>query len=70
MLNAGIPIAKVAKIVGWSASTMVLMAKRYGHFSLDDLRGAVESISGGGIDSGSLVFPPVSENAIGANRPN
>jgi integrase len=45
MLNAGIPIAKVAKIVGWSASTMVLMAKRYGHFSLNELRDAVESIS-------------------------
>jgi hypothetical protein len=35
MINGGIPIAKVAKIVGWSASTMLLMAKRYGHFSLD-----------------------------------
>jgi integrase len=45
MLNAGIPIAKVARIVGWSASTMVLMARRYGHFSLNELRGAVESIS-------------------------
>ncbi len=53
MLNAGVPIAKVAKIVGWSASTMVLMAKRYGHFSLNELRGAVESISAkpGGVDS-------------------
>ena len=61
MLNAGIPIAKVAKIVGWSASTMVLMAKRYGHFSLNDLRGAVESISGSGIEAGSPVFSPVSE---------
>lgn len=45
MLNAGVPLAKVAKIVGWSASTMVLMAKRYGHFSLNELRSAVESIS-------------------------
>jgi hypothetical protein len=70
MLNAGTPIAKVAKIVGWSASTMVLMAKRYGHFSLDDLRGAVESISGSGIESGSPVFSPVSENASGVNRLN
>lgn len=32
MLNAGVPITKVAKIVGWSGSTMVLMAKRYGAF--------------------------------------
>jgi integrase len=45
MLNAGIPIPKVAKIVGWSTSTMVKMAKKYGHFSLDDLREAVEVIS-------------------------
>lgn len=70
MLNAGIPLAKVAKIVGWSGSTMVLMAKRYGHFSLDDLRGAVESISKGKIDAGSLVFSPVSEAKEKAHRLN
>jgi integrase len=70
MLNAGIPIAKVAKIVGWSASTMVLMAKRYGHFSLNDLRSAVESISGTGIESGSPVKSPVSENSPEEHRPN
>jgi hypothetical protein len=63
MLNAGIPIAKVAKIVGWSPATMVRMAARYGHFSLNELRGAVESISGGGIEAGSLVFSPVSNAA-------
>jgi len=70
MLNAGIPIAKVAKIAGWSSSTMVLMAKRYGHFSLDDLRGAVESINGSGIETGSLVISRVSENTSEAIRPN
>jgi integrase len=70
MLNAGIPIAKVAKIAGWSASTMVLMAKRYGHFSLDDLRGAVESINGGRIEMESPVFSPVLENCFIGNRPN
>jgi DNA-binding MurR/RpiR family transcriptional regulator len=45
MLNAGVPIAKVAKIVGWSTATMVRMAARYGHFTLDELRGAMDSIS-------------------------
>jgi integrase len=70
MLNAGVPIAKVAKIVGWSPSTMVLMAKRYGHFSLNDLRSAVESISGGEIDAGSLVKSPVSEREPESSRPN
>jgi integrase len=45
MLEAGVALAKVAKIVGWSPSTMVQMAARYGHFTLDELRGAVETIS-------------------------
>jgi integrase len=44
-LNAGVPIAKVAKIVGWSPATMVRMAARYGHFALEELRSAVASIS-------------------------
>jgi integrase len=70
MLNAGIPLAKIAKIVGWSNSTMVLMASRYGHFSLNDLRGAVESISGAGIAAGSLVFSPVSDADPKAKQPN
>lgn len=38
-------MAKIAKIVGWSTSTMVQMVARYGHFTLDELRGAVETIS-------------------------
>ncbi|MGA8288999.1 MAG: site-specific integrase [Acidobacteriaceae bacterium] len=62
MLNAGIPIAKVAKVVGWSPATMVRMAARYGHFSLDELRGAVESINGG-IATGSPVFSPVRDTS-------
>jgi integrase len=70
MLNAGVPIAKVAKIVGWSASTMVLMAKRYGHFSLNELRDAVESISNSKIDTGSLVISPVSDERKEERRPN
>ncbi len=50
MLNAGVPIAKVAKIVGWSQSTMIAMSKKYGQFSTEDLRSAVESISRGSED--------------------
>jgi Phage integrase family len=45
MLNAGVPLPKVAKIVGWSLSTMVKVAARYGYFTTDDLRNAVEAIS-------------------------
>ena len=52
MLNAGVPLANEAKIVGWSASTMVLMVRRYGQFSLNELRDAVESISNGKISRG------------------
>jgi hypothetical protein len=70
MLNAGVPIAKVAKIVGWSPATMVRMAARYGHFSLNELCGAVESISGTGIGAGSLVKSPVPEEREERGRPN
>ena len=45
MLDAGVPIVKVAKIVGWSPATMVRMAARYGHCALEELRSAVDSIS-------------------------
>jgi integrase len=70
MLNAGIPIAKVAKIVGWSPATMVRMAARYGHFTLNELRDAVETISGNGNAAESPVFSPVSNAATSGNRPN
>lgn len=49
---------------------MVRMAARYGHFSLNELRGAVESISGAGTEAGSLVKPPVLEKEGEAVRPN
>jgi hypothetical protein len=70
MLNAGVPIAKVAKIVGWSTATMVRMAARYGHFTLDELRGAMETISSNTFEGGSLVNPPVSELASVVVRAN
>jgi integrase len=70
MLNAGIPIAKVAKIAGWSTATMVRMAARYGHFTLNELRDAVDSISSTPVQTESPVFPPVSENGSRDARPN
>lgn len=70
MLNAGVPMAKVAKIVGWSTATMVRMAARYGHFTLNELRDAVERISSTGIQAESPVFPPVSDTASETHRPN
>jgi integrase len=70
MLNAGVPIAKVAKIAGWSTATMVRMAARYGHFTLNELRGAMESISSGQIHLGSPVLSPVSGPASAGKLPN
>ncbi|MGH9533818.1 MAG: tyrosine-type recombinase/integrase [Terriglobales bacterium] len=44
MMERSVPLAKIAKILGWRPSTMALMAARYGHFTLDDLRSAVEPV--------------------------
>jgi integrase len=41
MLRAGIPLTTVAAIVGWSPSTMYLMAKRYAHILQPEMRKAV-----------------------------
>jgi integrase len=61
MIAARVPLPIVAKIVGWSAGTMAKMAARYGHFGIEELRSAVESIGRVEIELGSPVFPPVSE---------
>lgn len=45
MVDAGVPLPKAAKIVGWPPATMVRMAARYGHFNLDSLGDAVAAIS-------------------------
>jgi integrase len=45
MIAARIPIPIISKVVGWSPSTMAKMAARYGHFGVEELRSAVESIS-------------------------
>ncbi len=65
-----IPIAKVAKIVGWSPATMVRMADRYGHFSLNELRDAVESINGSLGEIGSPALSSVSHRNGEANTLN
>jgi hypothetical protein len=44
MLEAGIPLSVVASIMGWSASTTVRMAKRYGHIGQTAQRRAVEAL--------------------------
>jgi integrase len=45
MRNNNVPLEKTAKVLGWSPSQTVRMAGIYGHFSLDDLRDAVETVN-------------------------
>jgi integrase len=45
LLEQGTPFAVVAQILGWSASTAVRMAKRYGHIRPEVQRQALEAIA-------------------------
>jgi integrase len=56
MINAKIPLPIIGKIVGWSASTLAKMAARYGHFSLEEMRSALDSI-GRAPDEISVGYP-------------
>jgi len=47
MLENGVPIATVAQVQGWSASTAIRMAKRYGHIRPEAQRQALDSIATG-----------------------
>jgi transposase-like protein len=51
MVAAGVPLPLIAKIVGWSPSTLASMVARYAHFTLEELRGGVETISGASVFS-------------------
>jgi integrase len=45
MLEAGVPFSVVSDIMGWSASSAVRMAKRYGHIGHSARREAVNKLS-------------------------
>ena len=45
MLEAGIPLQVVGTLMGWSAATMIRMAKRYAHIGEQSLRNAVNTIA-------------------------
>ncbi len=45
MLEAGVPFSVVSDIMGWSASTAVRMAKRYGHIGHSARREAVDKLA-------------------------
>jgi integrase len=59
MIEGNTPLPVIAQLVGWSPAQMVLMAARYSHHSLDVLRKAVETISGGESPVGE---PPKTES--------
>jgi hypothetical protein len=74
MIDAGVPLPKIAKMVGWSPSTIVRLAARCGHFSLEELRSAVETIRKGEIEVespvNSPVNSPVSTEQLGSKKSN
>ena len=52
LLEEGTPLAVVAQILGWSASTAVRMAKRYGHIRPEVQRKALEAVATPEIQTG------------------
>ena len=47
MVSAGVPLTVIARIVGWSKSTLAAMVARYSHPDMEEMRAAVEKISAG-----------------------
>ena len=66
MLEGGAPLSVVATILGWSAATTAIMAKRYGHIGDTARRAAVAVLdtsahkidAGGGTKWGTILPPP------------
>lgn len=44
MIAARVPLPMIGDIVGWTHGTLAKMLKRYGHFSIEEMRLAMESI--------------------------
>jgi integrase len=44
MIAARIPLPMIGEIVGWTHGTLAKMSKRYGHFGVEEMRLAMESI--------------------------
>jgi integrase len=45
LIAAGVPLPVIAKLLGWSAGTMARMAFKYGHYNLEQMRAAMESVN-------------------------
>jgi integrase len=70
LLEEGTPIAVVAHILGWSASTAVRMAKRYGHIRPEVQRQALNAVATAEIRSTVNQIVHQVENAIEFKLPN
>jgi integrase len=64
-LESGQSLPMVASIVGWSASTTVRMAQRYGHISTDARRAAMEAMNA---PRPSPIEPPLDAEASRSRR--
>jgi integrase len=63
LLEGGVPYPVVSTIMGWSASTAIRMAKRYGHIGQKAMRDAMEVLDRNESSLGSPKNPPKSEIA-------
>jgi len=70
LLEEGTPIAVVAHILGWSASTAVRMAKRYGHIRPEVQRQALDAVATAEIRSAVNQIVHQVENTIELKLPN
>lgn len=70
LLEEGTPVAIVAHILGWSASTAVRMAKRYGHIRPEVQRQALDAVATADIRLGVNQIVHQVENTIESKLPN
>jgi len=70
LLEQGTPIAVVAHILGWSASTAVRMAKCYGHIRPEVQRQALDAVATAEIQAGVNQIVNQVENAVESKLTN
>jgi integrase len=70
LLEHGAPIAVVAQILGWSASTAVRMTKRYGHIRPEAQRQALEAVATARIQPTVHQFVHQANSGLEWKRPN
>ena len=70
LLEQGTPYAVVAQILGWSASTAVRMANRYGHIRPEVQRRALEAIATAEVQPTVNQIVHQGESEVESKRPN